>query len=128
MLYCDRCQDEIAVYADMDICEECAAIICKNCLPGCLCEDGKIKTDDRVLQDGVALMDTASIHKAISAIFERNGAGCCLHIAIDDGNVRYTDLECCLQTARKVWHADCGMIAQDLMRRTKADRLKIVRG
>jgi hypothetical protein len=61
----------------------------------------------------------------VKALYARNSAGCCLHIVLDDGNVRDSDVDCCIESARKKGHADCETLALLLrkMSRTQRGRL-----
>jgi len=60
----------------------------------------------------------------LRSIYARHSAGCCLHILLDDGNVRQADAEFCLAQARDRGHADCLAAAELLVRMTRTQRLK----
>lgn len=53
------------------------------------------------------------------------GAGCCLHIVIDDGNVDDDSVAHCLSLARLDGHADCERLAKLLALMSKTQRQKL---
>lgn len=63
------------------------------------------------------------------AIYARDngGAGCCLHIVTDDGNVESGHVEACLNRAIAEGHADCEALARLLSGMSKTQRLRVYR-
>ena len=59
------------------------------------------------------------------AIYKRHAAGCCLHIALDDGNWRDEHLDYCADLARERNHSDCLYLAETLRAMTKTRRRKV---
>ena len=53
------------------------------------------------------------------------GVGCCLHIAMDDGNVEDSHIELCLEQAKERGHATCLAAAEALRKMTKTQRRKL---
>jgi hypothetical protein len=53
------------------------------------------------------------------------GAGCCLHIVLDEGNVDDRSVDFCLDYARRKGHDDCARLAEILRSMSKTQRLKI---
>lgn len=51
--------------------------------------------------------------------------GCCLHIVLDDGNVRDDDVAYCWGRARDEGHADCYIVATLLRRMSRTQRRKL---
>lgn len=51
----------------------------------------------------------------ISAIYAGHGAGCCLHIVTDDGNVEADSVRYCLAQAKKRQHPECVKVANMLL-------------
>lgn len=52
------------------------------------------------------------------------GSGCCLHIALDDGNVSDHCIKFCLENAIENGHADCEEIARMMLKMSKTQRSK----
>lgn len=63
----------------------------------------------------------------VDSVYRRDGAGCCLHILTDDGNVRDSDAEFVSALAIERGHADCIRAASMLREMSKTQRLKICR-
>lgn len=61
----------------------------------------------------------------VRRLYERNHAGCCLHIALDDGNVTDGDVEFCLEWATNEGHADCAELSNLLLLMTKTQRYEL---
>lgn len=61
------------------------------------------------------------------AIYARHPMGCCVHLVLDDGNVRESDVEFCCTYALEQEHADCLAVALALRRMSKTQRLKLGR-
>lgn len=58
-------------------------------------------------------------------IYARNCVGCCLHIALDDGNLQDIDLKFCLQQAQAEGHKDCQRVAETMLRMSGTQRRKL---
>ncbi len=58
----------------------------------------------------------------LAAIYEDHCTGCCLHIALDDGNLRDNHLESCAKWARERGHANCFAAAILLLGMTQTQR------
>jgi len=54
------------------------------------------------------------IGAAIKALYGRNAVGCCLHITLDDGNIRDTDVDFCIMQAIDNDHKECENLARAL--------------
>lgn len=61
----------------------------------------------------------------VKQIYSRHEVGCCLHIALDDQNIRDKDIDFCIEEARKSGHTDCEQAALLLRQMSKTQRLKI---
>ncbi len=61
----------------------------------------------------------------VRALYRRNGggAGCCLHIVLDDDNVRNSNVAFCLEEARQKKHVDCIELAEKLVEMSTTQRL-----
>ena len=57
----------------------------------------------------------ARLRVLVKAIYEtpEGGCGCCLHICLDDGNLRNSDMEWCLENSVK--HGICKEVAELLL-------------
>ena len=55
-------------------------------------------------------------------LYDRNGVGCCLHIVLDDGNIRDNDVEFCIGQAATEGHKDCEDLARKLLGMSKTQR------
>ena len=62
---------------------------------------------------------------AIRDIYARHCAGCCLHIVLDDGNVRDDCVDFCIDAAQEKGHKDCEAVAVALRAMTKTQRMKL---
>lgn len=69
----------------------------------------------------------AEVVPLASAIYRRHGAGCCLHITLDDGNLRDADVKFCLDHAEKVGHVECAEVARKLLAMSKTQRGRVYR-
>lgn len=58
----------------------------------------------------------------IAAIYEDHCTGCCLHIAMDDGNLQDNHLEFCLRQGFEHGHANCVAAALMLLGMTQTQR------
>jgi hypothetical protein len=58
------------------------------------------------------------------AIYKRKLDGCCLHVAIDDGNLDNRSITWCLQEACDAGHRDCAHLAQLLLAMSMTQRKK----
>ena len=54
-----------------------------------------------------------------------NGAGGCLHIFLDDGNIRDQDIQFCLELAKSKKDTDAVIISEILMRMSKTQRSRL---
>ena len=61
----------------------------------------------------------------VIALYERNCVGCCLHILLDDGNVKDSHALFCLEYAKKESHADCVVLAEKICQMSVTQRLKL---
>jgi hypothetical protein len=68
--------------------------------------------------------DVAPIVRAYYAL-PGNGAGGSLHIALDDGNVRDSDLDFCIERAEERGDEHGAALARVLRRMSKTQRLKL---
>ena len=51
--------------------------------------------------------------------------GCCLHVVLDDGNVRDDDVQYCVDRATERAHPKCETLARLLLRMSKTQRQKL---
>lgn len=58
-------------------------------------------------------------------IYQRNAAGCCLHIVLDDGELSSGYIDYCIRQARKAGHEDCLELALLLSKLSLQSRLKV---
>lgn len=65
----------------------------------------------------------------VRALYERpaGGAGCCLHVLLDDGNVGDSTAQFCAEYARREGHADCMELAALLVQMSPTQRRKLSR-
>ena len=63
----------------------------------------------------------------VLALYERNCVGCCLHILLDDGNVKDSHALFCLEYAKKAGHADCIKLAELICQMSTTQRMKLYR-
>lgn len=56
------------------------------------------------------------------AIYRRSSAGCCLHIVMDDRNLRDGDVDFCIEEATRNSHADCTAVAVVMRVMSKTQR------
>lgn len=61
----------------------------------------------------------------VKAIYQRSCVGCCLHIVLDDDNVRDDDVQFCINYAHDQHHADCEQLARMLLLMSRTQRLKL---
>ena len=59
------------------------------------------------------------------AVYDRHYAGCCAHIVCDDGNVRDSDAQFCLEQAEKEQHLDCLALCTALVQMSPTQRRKL---
>lgn len=71
---------------------------------------------------------TPEVIQLAKKLYEDHCAGCCLHITLDDGNVRDSDVEFCMKRAIEKAHPLCQEIAGKLLLMTKTQRLRVRRG
>jgi hypothetical protein len=67
----------------------------------------------------------ADIIPLVRAIYEKNCVGCCLHLALDDGNMEDHHVQFCLDWAKTAGHPDCIECAKKLLAMTKEERDKL---
>lgn len=58
-----------------------------------------------------------------TVLYERHGTGCCLHVVTDDGNIADSDVNFCIEDARRVGHTFCRILAQEIARLSVAERV-----
>lgn len=65
---------------------------------------------------------------AVRALYAREGggAGCCLHVLLDDGNTDHASAEFVVKEALETGHEDCIDLARKLRRMSKTQRAKVV--
>ena len=63
----------------------------------------------------------------VQALYRRHAAGCCLHIVLDDGNVKDDSVRFCQKTAAERHHPRCLSLADILLAMSKTQRLKLSR-
>jgi len=57
----------------------------------------------------------------------QGGVGCCLHIALDDGNIDDSNLDFCVTFATERGHPDCLALATLMRRMSRTQRAKLAR-
>jgi hypothetical protein len=62
---------------------------------------------------------------AVRALYARSGAGCCLHIVLDDGNVEDSSVDFCVRYAQEQGHLACEKLARTLRMMSRTQRLKL---
>jgi len=55
----------------------------------------------------------------------KDQCGCCLHVVLDDGNVKDADVEFCVQWAKEKQHPYCELVALCLLTMSKTQRTKL---
>lgn len=70
-------------------------------------------------------MNVPDLREDVIAIYRRNPVGCCLHIVLDDNNIRDSDVEFCLRQAVDEGHELCERVARNLLQMSKTQRLKV---
>jgi hypothetical protein len=61
----------------------------------------------------------------VRALYGRSSVGCCLHIALDDGNVEDGSVKYCVTTAVERGHKECEELARKLLLMSKTQRRKL---
>jgi len=72
--------------------------------------------------------DKPTIHEVwplVRELYSRHGAGCCLHIVLDDGNVMDDDVRFCIEWADKEGCKPCAELGQLLLRMSRTQRKKL---
>lgn len=64
----------------------------------------------------------------VRALYERSGAGCCLHVVLDDQNIDDKSVQFCVTYAQEKGHQECESLARILLRMSKTQRLKLATG
>lgn len=77
---------------------------------------------------GVRMSDPALMDKLAADAYERNGAGCCMHIVLDDGNVEDEHVRYCLGYAIEMGCAGCKRLAQLMLEVTPRERARVLGG
>lgn len=62
---------------------------------------------------------------AVRELYARHGAGCCLHIVLDDGNIHDSNIEFCIKYAIEEGHPECEALARRLLLMSRTQRLKL---
>lgn len=65
------------------------------------------------------------VQSLVAQIYERNSVGCCLHIALEDGNLKERHLQFCLQTAIDARHPDCQKVARKMLQMSASQRRRV---
>lgn len=60
-----------------------------------------------------------------NGIYKRSPVGCCLHIVLDDGNIKDSDVQFCVDQAKENSHTDCLSLAEKLLIMSKTQRKKL---
>ncbi len=63
----------------------------------------------------------------VRALYRRNGAGCCLHIVLDDSNIHDSHVDFCIAQASASNHDDCLELGRQLRLMSKTQRSKLSR-
>lgn len=86
-----------------------------------------MRSADEMLRD-VGKPTVPEVLPLAVALYMRDGggAGCCLHILLDDDNLEDKSADFCVKTARKSGHKDCLVLATILSRMSWTQRRKIV--
>lgn len=70
-----------------------------------------------------------AVAQLVAAIYKgsrpKSNVGCCLHIAMDDGNLDDDDIEFCSLNAQAEGHEDCEKVASLLLQMTRTQRKKV---
>jgi hypothetical protein len=66
------------------------------------------------------------ILQMIQQLYSRCPVGCCLHIVLDDNNVRDYDLDFCIQEAKYNNHKECEQLAVILRDLSEEERVNII--
>lgn len=61
----------------------------------------------------------------VHALYSRNGAGCCLHNVLDDGNTETASVQWCLEYAQTAQCQECVALAEKLLLMTRTQRKKL---
>lgn len=61
----------------------------------------------------------------MQAVYDRHATGCCLHIVLDDGNIKNSHVEFCIKNALEQGHSDCLRAACILMLCSSTQRIKL---
>lgn len=67
----------------------------------------------------------AEVLPLVESLYSEHPAGCCLHIVLDDGNVRDSDVDFCRQWAIDHKHEDCEKLALKLRSMSRTQRAKL---
>lgn len=59
------------------------------------------------------------------AIYRRHSAGCCLHLALDDGNIEDSSVDFCIRAAAENGHAECESFARRYRTLTRTQRRRL---
>lgn len=61
----------------------------------------------------------------VREIYERNAAGCCWHVVLDDENVDDRSVEFCANYARERGHFWCCLLIEPMLKMSKTQRRKL---
>lgn len=65
------------------------------------------------------------VQPLVTALYKVHGAGCCLHLALDDGNLDADSIRYCLGYAKENGHGGCVRIAEMLLQMTPTQRRRL---
>jgi hypothetical protein len=66
------------------------------------------------------------IKRRVTQLFNRSGAGCCLHIVVEDGNLRDDHVDFCIKEATDHRHSECEALARDIRALTEEQRKEVL--
>jgi len=69
---------------------------------------------------------TSEFDALLDRIYKRHSAGCCLHLAVDDGNLDDDSVQFCYGYASAKEHDDCVAVARLLCAMTEEERERAV--
>lgn len=72
-------------------------------------------------------MTTLDLIPDVKALYERNCMGCCLHVALDDGNLKDKDVQFCIDFAVGQNHPECEDLGRKLLELSQTQRAKLKR-
>jgi len=74
-------------------------------------------------------LERIDIRRTIDRIYNTaaGGAGCCLHVVVEDGNYDDSAVEVCIRDAQATGHIMCQTVADFLRRLTRDERRAFLR-